>query len=803
MSGIFLAIIILIICLAILFNYYANALVPPKDVITEYYENRLDGWGKRAYGELCDPPIDDSKNLTFCKLAPHEEDMKSWFKPLIDGIIALSETRSFTVPQLKPDASRLTIPMMQNNRPYYSFSLWIWIDEAPDSTNISELQLLNFSDEKQDIPSLFLVSKSTAIRINIKGNTNASATIPEGYIVKQRWINLTITFGVNYKIYINGKLLINNPMGQVEWNDRLILKLGSSGLKGKIANCKFFPFVLPELFVKTTLQEDAPVNPLMDKCLEETKNLTEKDAYAKCMSRIELILPNEVPGTELIMKGWSKNTDLSLRPPSFKPFGMVNVYSGSATKNNKDIRTEFAIKPFSNITTVRFLHMAHALATWGQVMHCMEWHGFNRNLPTNVNLDGFCEVLSRTNIPLNKIPSLNISRDLAYYQNNGIVFLGGYIDFPNNRRDMELATIPTQLLPTNNRLIRWRVNGTRNYVELDGNKLIYRHVQLDNKIVEISFDNMYWNIADLTPLVLDSKISTMTKIYRPITGELLKTSLDNSGRKVGQKRFDVKNDLSNDLTISMFLTPERAFTGKYEFKEVPYGKTTKRQLVYVKTPVRVNPFNKSYGGEGSITLEPSGVLNFYYGSAGRDTTPYTNVSSSPIPFNLKTHVVLTRNISTGKITWFLNGNEDKIEDIKMPAKISNTPILIGRGYTNFNYKGRIENLQVFNRALSKEEIGKLQSNNPSIDVSTRMTPGYRVIGDFVKLGGCIRMTPTFTFQIVCVLPENARPNRNLTFECGPYTFRIMMNGEVKVLVRQILSDNCVSLEEIFFWMGKN
>jgi hypothetical protein len=36
---------------------------------------------------------------------------------------------------------------------------------------------------------------------------------------------------------------------------------------------------------------------------------------------------------------------------------------------------------------------------------------------------------------------------------------------------------------------------------------------------------------------------------------------------------------------------------------------------------RQNPFNKCYGGEGTMILEPAGTVFYFYGRAGADTDP--------------------------------------------------------------------------------------------------------------------------------------------------------------------------------------
>jgi hypothetical protein len=125
---------------------------------------------------------------------------------------------------------------------------------------------------------------------------------------------------------------------------------------------------------------------------------------------------------------------------------------------------------------------------------------------------------------------------------------------------------------------------------------------------------------------------------------------------------------------------------------------------------RRNPFYKSYGSEGAITLELNGVLTYFYGAMGADADPYQGfVSANPLPLNAWTHVVLVRDLGPAKqLSWHFNGKRVNAAAAAYPtAKASVKPLVLGNGYTGFPYLGLIDEVGFWPRALDEDEIKQL------------------------------------------------------------------------------------------------
>ncbi len=159
------------------------------------------------------------------------------------------------------------------------------------------------------------------------------------------------------------------------------------------------------------------------------------------------------------------------------------------------------------------------------------------------------------------------------------------------------------------------------------------------------------------------------------------------------------------------------FNGKDSYIEVKDSKTLNLEgnmtvsmwLDPVDFGGRRNPFNKCYGGEGTMTIETSGVINYFYGSTGKDIEGgYTGVNSSKALLPGKwNHAVLVRDMKNAKLFWYLNGELTLETPLEIPnVKASNANILIGRGYAGF-YQGMIDEFAVFAKALSEKEVKDL------------------------------------------------------------------------------------------------
>jgi len=141
-----------------------------------------------------------------------------------------------------------------------------------------------------------------------------------------------------------------------------------------------------------------------------------------------------------------------------------------------------------------------------------------------------------------------------------------------------------------------------------------------------------------------------------------------------------KLQITGDMTVEMWLKPDNFSNRK-------------------------NPYAKAYGGEGTITQEPSGVLNYYYGTSGANTTPYQGFgSSSPLTVGIWNHIAIVRDLTNMQLIWYINGVQTNSAVANYAiATAGALPVNIGAGYVN-NYDGQIDELRVWNTARTAAEI---------------------------------------------------------------------------------------------------
>ena len=134
---------------------------------------------------------------------------------------------------------------------------------------------------------------------------------------------------------------------------------------------------------------------------------------------------------------------------------------------------------------------------------------------------------------------------------------------------------------------------------------------------------------------------------------------------------------------------------------------------------RQNPYGKAYGGEGTITLETSGSLSYYYGQGGGNSQPYQGFGSGSgtVSTGVWQHVVIVRDLTNNQLYWYKDGNI-RITGAALysPASISTLSASIGDNYVNY-FDGRLDDIRIYDRALSYDEIQWLYHFNYSIDAS--------------------------------------------------------------------------------------
>ncbi len=120
---------------------------------------------------------------------------------------------------------------------------------------------------------------------------------------------------------------------------------------------------------------------------------------------------------------------------------------------------------------------------------------------------------------------------------------------------------------------------------------------------------------------------------------------------------------------------------------------------------RVNPIAKAYGGEGAITQETDGTLNYYYGTSGQNSGDHQGINNGfALALNKWTHIAIVRDLTNMKLNWYINGVLTNQVDATYSSATSGTNLWnIGKGYAG-NYKGQIDEVRIWNTARTQTQI---------------------------------------------------------------------------------------------------
>jgi hypothetical protein len=132
---------------------------------------------------------------------------------------------------------------------------------------------------------------------------------------------------------------------------------------------------------------------------------------------------------------------------------------------------------------------------------------------------------------------------------------------------------------------------------------------------------------------------------------------------------------------------------------------------------RQNPYAKAYAGEGTITQEneqptiSGGTLTYFYGNAGNNTASnnyYKAVNNNKtLTLNTWNHACIVRDLTNIKIMWYHDGILTREATTHIEEAVAgNENVYIGKGYVQ-NYRGMIDEVMIFNRPLSPEEINQI------------------------------------------------------------------------------------------------
>ncbi|KPA11161.1 surface layer protein [Candidatus Magnetomorum sp. HK-1] len=208
------------------------------------------------------------------------------------------------------------------------------------------------------------------------------------------------------------------------------------------------------------------------------------------------------------------------------------------------------------------------------------------------------------------------------------------------------------------------------------------HADTDNLIASYLFNG---NAAD------ESTNNLNGTVYGAVNG-IGRQQIENSALSFdGNDYIDLGNpsqlQLTHNQTIAMWIQPT-------DFSQ------------------RRNPYAKAYGGEGTITIEKNGQVNYFYGTCGGDCEPYQGFKmTDPLKAKEWVNLVLVRDLDNMQLYWYKNGiliNSAKANFSN--AKISSKNAYIGKGYT-YNFIGLIDEFHIYDKALSENEVLQLYNNS--------------------------------------------------------------------------------------------
>lgn len=197
---------------------------------------------------------------------------------------------------------------------------------------------------------------------------------------------------------------------------------------------------------------------------------------------------------------------------------------------------------------------------------------------------------------------------------------------------------------------------------------------------------------------------------------------------------------STDLVTNSLLFNNTPKVGEYSYT----GDGANRSLVITDSPSlienqtivmwlypesfgnRMNPWNKNYGGEGTITQELDAGLTYYWGTNGGNSSPYQGfgTSAGALTLNQWNHIAIVRDLDNLTLTWYINGIQDNTVAAAYSASaVSVSNLTIGDGYTT-PYNGRIDDVRQYATALSATDIDAIYRNGLAVDNSAKMHSNY-------------------------------------------------------------------------------
>ena len=194
--------------------------------------------------------------------------------------------------------------------------------------------------------------------------------------------------------------------------------------------------------------------------------------------------------------------------------------------------------------------------------------------------------------------------------------------------------------------------------------------------------------------------------------------------KTGTTSYDISPAGNNGSLINgvLYNSDGWSFDGSNDYINIPFSSTMNFSLaqticIWMKpstgaSNARRNPYNQAYGGSGTLTHEPNGTINYYFGTNGGNNTPYVGIGSGfTVVANETAFITVTRDQTLNTCKWYKNSvlYTNTSAGSYVSTANGNSPITIGSGYAG-TFIGDIFNVIVYNRSLSQNEISTIYNS---------------------------------------------------------------------------------------------
>ena len=135
------------------------------------------------------------------------------------------------------------------------------------------------------------------------------------------------------------------------------------------------------------------------------------------------------------------------------------------------------------------------------------------------------------------------------------------------------------------------------------------------------------------------------------------------------------------------------------------GQTICMLFYHTFTSGRRNLWDQAYGGYGTWTHEQGDSINYYHGTHGGNSSPYTSRNSGDTPQGEWNYMVSSRDASN--VTWYRNGTQSSQgSSYGVLTNTTTNNIRIGLGYTGVYWAGNLVLVHAYTRGLTASEVSQ-------------------------------------------------------------------------------------------------